>query len=407
MRDASEVTTRKLYEEDAYRSSFVAEIISAHIDGRKADLVLDSTAFFPEEGGQSPDHGSLGPYSVVDVRIRQGQIHHILDLGDCPAEEAEHTLAPGRMIEGSLDWKERFSNMQQHSGEHIFSGLAHRLFGVDNVGFHLSSREVTLDFNKVLTEAELQQVEMEANRAVSANVETEVIYPDLKEREAIDYRSKLDLPGRVRIVVFPGYDACACCAPHVKRSGEIGLIKLISVQKWKGGVRVNILCGDRAVAWMQKEHDAAQKTARYLSVGIEELFEATVRRQGDLEDQKGRIRSLEEKILLAHASALLQREGSGESSSAEKKPVLLFENGMDMNSVRSVINKIAAGSVTWCAVFMRKKENEWNYCIGSVSADTRDIQKKLREELGARGGGKPEMVQGSVAASEEDIRKIL
>lgn len=398
LRDASEVTTEKLYEEDAYMSSFVGKIVSVNVENDTADLVLDRTAFFPEEGGQSPDHGSLGKYSVVDVQIRDGEIHHRLDTGKADPKDVKKDLAVGNMIEGALDFYERFSNMQQHSGEHLFSGIAHRLYGVENVGFHLSPNEVTLDFDKALTEEQLQLVELKANEAVFANVETEVICPDPKEREGIDYRSKLDLPGKVRIVIFPGYDACACCAPHVKRSGEIGLIKLVSFMKWKKGVRVNILCGSRAVAYMQKEHSAAVKTARFLSVGIEDL-EATVRRrQAAIEDMKSELRELSEQLLDARA---------GSPSDYAGKPVILFADAMDINAVRSAINKVAAKGALYCAVFMQKAPDTWNCCIGSTKADTREVFQLLKDAFGARGGGKPEMVQGSLSAKEREIRKTL
>ncbi len=396
-------------------SSFAGKIENVSFDGDRADVVLDRTAFFPEEGGQSPDHGTLAGFPVIDVQIRDGKIHHTLDLSRADASSVQVSLAPDSMVEGSLDWEERYSNMQQHSGEHLFSGIAHRLYGVENVGFHLSSSEVTLDFDRVLTEEQLEKVEAEANRAVTANVETQVIFPDKEEREKIDYRSKLDLPGRVRIVIFPGYDACACCAPHVRRSGEIGLVKMLSVQKWKGGVRINILCGARAIAFMQMEHRAAQSTARYLSVGMEEMLEAVTRRQAAFDEVKGKLRETQEELLMEHARSCAffsvtpsQYDGNEPDDEIfDGQPIILFEKPLDMNAVRSAITRVAEAGAFYCAVFLEKEPGSFYYCIGSKTQDMREIQKKLKEKLGARGGGKPEMVQGSLVGSDLEIVEAL
>ena len=243
MQDASTVRTRKLYYEDAYQTSFTARVLS--IDGR--DVVLDQTLFFPEEGGQSPDRGVLAGYKVLDVQIRDGEIHHILSEKPDNGLEA---LSPdaewkGSTVTGVIDWDHRFSNMQQHSGEHLFSGIVHRRFGLENVGFHCSDREVTLDYNGSLTAEQLQAVEREVNAAIVKNIPSEVRFLYGEEAKTAVYRSKLDLSGEVRVVTFAGVDACACCAPHVARTGEIGCLKVVGVQKWKSGVRVNILCGAR------------------------------------------------------------------------------------------------------------------------------------------------------------------
>ena len=263
--------TIKLYDRDAYATEFEADIISCEpnkADDKRFDIILNQTLFFPEEGGQSPDMGILGGYRVVDVQIKNGVITHTVDISagdccimgkeevqtekkadgkiigmECASEKAE--LAAGVHVQGKIDWQHRFYNMQQHSGEHIFSGIVHRRFGFENVGFHLSDSVVTMDFSGVISPEDIAEVEHEVNVAISKNIPIEVTYPSRDELAQLEYRSKIEIEGQVRIVTVPGYDVCACCAPHVKRTGEIGMLKVMNYQNYKGGVRISILCGFR------------------------------------------------------------------------------------------------------------------------------------------------------------------
>ena len=264
--------TIKLYDRDAYATEFEADIISCEpnkADDKQFDIILNQTLFFPEEGGQSPDMGILGGFRVVDVQIKNGVITHTVDIsaGDCCEAEKETgkqitgnefepekvELAAGVHVHGKIDWQHRFYNMQQHSGEHIFSGIVHRRFGFENVGFHLSDSVVTMDFSGVISPEDIAEVEHEVNVAISKNIPIEVTYPSRDELAQLEYRSKIEIEGQVRIVTVPGYDVCACCAPHVKRTGEIGMLKVMNYQNYKGGVRISILCGFRALeAFRQK-----------------------------------------------------------------------------------------------------------------------------------------------------------
>ena len=250
--------TIKLYDRDAYATEFEADIISCEpnmADDKRFDIILNQTLFFPEEGGQSPDMGILGGYRVVDVQIKNGVITHTVETsaGDCCDVEKKAELAAGVHVQGKIDWQHRFYNMQQHSGEHIFSGIVHRRFGFENVGFHLSDSVVTMDFSGVISPEDIAEVEHEVNVAISKNIPIEVTYPSRDELAQLEYRSKIEIEGQVRIVTVPGYDVCACCAPHVKRTGEIGMLKVMNYQNYKGGVRVSILCGFRALeAFRQK-----------------------------------------------------------------------------------------------------------------------------------------------------------
>ena len=232
--------TEKLYDQDAYAVEFDAKVLSCEAYHDKDEsgyhVVLDRTLFFPEEGGQSPDKGTINGIEVTDVQIKKDVVTHSL----------KEPLAVDENVHGKIDWTHRFNNMQQHSGEHIFSGIVHSRFGYDNVGFHLSDNIVTMDFNGVLTADEVKEIETAVNDVIVKNLPVEITYPAKEELAALDYRSKIEIEGQVRIVTIPGVDVCACCAPHVKRTGEIGTLNVQSLSNYKGGVRISILSGFRA-----------------------------------------------------------------------------------------------------------------------------------------------------------------
>ena len=227
--------TTRLFDADSHLRSFTACVLACTENDGKYEVELDATAFFPEGGGQCGDRGTLGGVNVLDTVERGGTILHIC-AGPLPA---------GSEVRGEVDAELRFSNMQTHSGEHIVSGIVHRLFGYDNVGFHLDGA-ATLDFSGELTAEDIARVELLANEAVWKNLPVTARYPSPDELAGLEYRSKLDLTENVRIVTIEGVDVCACCAPHVSRTGEIGLIKITDFMRHRGGVRLTMLAGRRA-----------------------------------------------------------------------------------------------------------------------------------------------------------------
>ena len=257
----------KLYDLDAYATEFDAKVVSCEaVTYNKQDgyaVVLDKTLFFPEEGGQSPDKGTIDGKEVLDVQIKKDIVTHYM----------AEALEEGAAVHGVLDWKHRFSNMQQHSGEHIFSGIVHREYGFNNVGFHLSDNIVTMDFDGVLTAEQVADVEYKVNEAIAKNVEIMAAFPSKEELAALEYRSKIEIDGAVRIVTVDGFDVCACCAPHVKRTGEIGLLKVMSVQNYKGGVRISMLCGFRALQAFREKAEVVSSLTGMLSTSQETIVE--------------------------------------------------------------------------------------------------------------------------------------
>ncbi len=395
MRDASTVATRKRYDEDAYLTEVTARVISF----QENDLVLDETVFFPEEGGQSPDRGTIEGFAVADVQIRDGEIHHYLKLdGDEDRNRAEACFREGQTVHGSIDFDFRYSNMQMHSGEHLFSGLVHSEYGYDNVGFHLSPNEMTMDFSGPLTREELLAVEQKANEAVFRNIPSQIVYLKTEEeRDSMEYRSKIDFQGEVRVVIYPGYDACACCAPHVKRTGEIGLIKVAGVQNWKGGVRVSLVCGIRAQRLLSRHYEILSKTAAFLSASPEDVCQLTVKLKEEHQEQKSRIKEMGRRLLEAEAAAI----------APDEVHAVLFEEGVDTRAVRDAVNQMVEVHEGYSAVFVKTGDGTWSYIIGSKHRNCRDVSARLTEQFHARGGGKPEMVQGSVTASAEELRALF
>lgn len=386
MLDSSKIRTRKLYYEDAYKTEFTAKVVSANA----GDIVLDGTAFFPEEGGQSADTGVLGGFRVADVKIKDGEIHHLL-------EDRNASFEAGTEISGRIDWQHRFSNMQQHSGEHIFSGLVHSTYGFDNVGFHLSDNEVTLDFNGVIGPDGIRDIERRANEIIFRNIPSEIRFLSGEEAKTAEYRSKIDLDDEIRVVTYPGVDACACCAPHVALTGEIGCLKVVGLQNYKGGIRVSILCGMRAMEVFFHDRDILEKTANYLSNSTDEVYHLVVKARTELAETKAALAEAAKKLVQVRIDQIPAGDGNA----------VLFEESLDAGTMRSAVNSLVKKKNGFCGVFAGSDADGYRYVIGKQGGDARNINNELREKFGARGGGKPEMVQGSVTASRADIETLF
>ena len=378
--------TEKLFYQDSHRSTFTAIVQEVRPSGNGYEIILDRTAFFPEGGGQSSDTGSLGGVSVSEVQEIDGKIIHYTD----------GPLVEGTEVEGCIDWTERFSKMQQHTGEHIVSGLIHKIYGYHNVGFHLGTDSVTLDFNGVVPKEKLHEIEQLANEAVAKNLPVQVLYPTDEELSKISYRSKIEIEGQVRIVVIDGYDVCACCAPHVKQTGEIGLIKLVGMQNYKGGVRISMLCGFRALEDYYQKEKNNREIAVMLSAKEYETAVEVERLQEELAMKKAKIAELERKFL----------EQKVETLDISSEIVCLFEE-TDPVMTRELVNLLLKKGAKMAAVFSGNEREGYRYVLGSRSLDVRENGKLLNEAFPGRGGGKPEMVQGTVQGKREEIEAFL
>lgn len=383
--------TVRLYDQDAYATEFEAEVLACEEVEKKEKKVyqiwLDQTLFFPEEGGQSPDMGTIDGIKVLDVQIKDEVITHTLAA----------PLAVGTTVKGVVDWKHRFYNMQQHSGEHIFSGIVHNRFGYDNVGFHLSDSIVTMDFNGVITAEDIEEIETEVNQAIIENIPVEVSYPTKEELKVLEYRSKIEIEGQVRIVTIPGYDVCACCAPHVRRTGEIGMLKVMNVQSYKGGVRISILCGFRALEAFRQKADIITELMAQFSTNQEALVENVTKLKNTNQTMKNQLASAKQELMEYKVAAIPE----------DSENAILFESDLDTPVVRNVVNGLVEKFTGICAVFVGNDESGYQFIVGSKNKDCRAIAAALREKLSARGGGSDKMIQGSVAASQLQIEELL
>lgn len=383
--------TVRLYDQDAYATEFEAEVLACEEvekkEGKVYQVWLDQTLFFPEEGGQSPDMGTIDGVEVLDVQIKNDVITHTLAA----------PLTVGTTVKGVVDWKHRFYNMQQHSGEHIFSGIVHKKFGYDNVGFHLSDSIVTMDFNGVITPEEITEIEEKVNQAIIENIPVEVSYPSKEELKELDYRSKIEIEGQVRIVTIPGYDVCACCAPHVRRTGEIGSLKVMNVQSYKGGVRVSILCGFRALDAFRQKADIITELMAEFSTSQEAIIDNVKKLKGANQTMKNQLAAAKQELMEYKVSAIPE----------DSENAILFEADLETPVVRGVVNGLVEKFAGISAVFVGNDENGYQFIVGSKNKDCRQIASALREKLSARGGGSDKMIQGSVAATQLQIEELF
>lgn len=377
--------TEKLYYADSHMVTFSASVVACEKVGEYYEAVLDRTAFFPEGGGQYADTGKIDGIDVIDVQERDHIIYH----------KMTGALEAGKSVCGEIDWKERFSKMQQHSGEHIVSGLVHAKFGYDNVGFHMGKDAITMDFNGSLTKEDLKEIERKANEIVVSNLEIQTEYPERDVLEQMEYRSKIEIEGEVRIVTIPGVDCCACCAPHVKRTGEIGLVKLLGVQNYKGGVRVSMLCGFRALTDYAEKSESVKQISVLLSAKEQDVFNETVKLKEEIAFQKNKYYELQKQMLDYKVNQIEERQSI----------VLLFEEELEGNAPRELVNLLLAKQTRIAAVFSGTQENGYRYVIGSKDVDVRVFAKGINEKFQGKGGGKSEMVQGTVYGNEQEIRK--
>lgn len=382
---------RKLFYENINITDFTATVLSCEpVEEKKLyRVLLNATAFFPEEGGQSADKGTINDIPVLDVQMENDLIYHYV------AEE----IPAASTATGHVDWTQRFDFMQQHSGEHIVSGLVHGRFGYNNVGFHLSLNEVTLDFDGELTPAQVREIELRANEIIYQNLPLEVTYPTKEELTNLSYRSKIEIDGQVRIVTIPGVDVCACCAPHVAATGAIGMIKITNCQSHRGGVRLNILCGARALADYNKKQDSVTAVSVALSAKQDFIADAVLKIKEDMLRQQERINLLQAQYLEAKLSAL--------PAPSQCENAVLFVDKMDTIAIRNAVNTLVERYNGYCGIFSGDETSGYQFIVGSKQKDCKELAQTLRTEFGAKCGGNTPMIQGSVTAVKDSILNIL
>ena len=379
---------KKLYYDSPYIKEFEATVLSCEKGKKGYEVVLDQTAFYPEGGGQPTDTGVLGGVKVLEVHEKGGVVTHYL----------EEPLTVGDKVCGSIDWNNRFIHMQEHSGEHLVSGLIHERFGYDNVGFHMGAEEVTIDFNGLIEWDELMEIEKKANEIIWDNREIYADFPPKEELDAMDYRSKKELTGDVRIVKIPGGDVCACCGTHVKRTGEIGLVKFLSMIHYKGCVRISLIFGKRAMADFEKKREEVQKISVMLSAKPTEISAA-------VEKMKGEISKLQEKLSECYKGMIEQKVAEMKESDDR---IYIIEKEFGAQHLRQLVNRILEEKKGKTILALSgNREGGFLYIMGSQNEDMRLFSKELNTKLSGRGGGSPQMAQGTFFADEASVSAIL
>lgn len=437
--DDSFPATEKVYDSRPYDVTFAASVVTCHAatnpkDGSRCFAVLlDRTLFFPEQGGQTCDNGTLEPAlidegtSFTDLPAGNfGDISSGRNEGtgggsnfEEESEESEENIrvnvlhvgidektgiithycdgafSAGDRVKGHIDFAHRFSNMQNHTGEHIFSGLVHTAFGYNNVGFHLSDDIVTMDYDGVLSPEEVAAIEYRTNEAIWKNVPVRCFYPSEPELEELDYRSKKELSGPIRIVEVEGYDICACCAPHVKRTGEIGELTVLSAINYKGGTRLSILCGKRAYEYMAGLREQARAVSQSLSVPVNAIASAAEKQLTEKGALKQEIAALQQKILAFQLAQVPSAENN----------VILFTEASDNVTIRNAVNDLTARHAGY--VMLLSGGSAYRFILGSAKKDCKAALSTLQQTLSAKGGGTREMVQGTISAPRMEIEEAF
>lgn len=372
---------RKLFYADSHLKSFESVVTGCTAGKDGYEITLDATAFYPEGGGQPSDTGRLGEANVLDVREKGEEIIHLCDK----------PLEIGRAVGGEIDWDRRFDFMQQHSGEHIVSGIIHKTYGYHNVGFHMGAEVVTIDFDGPIPQEALQSIEDEANAAIWENSPVKCYYPTQEELPGVPYRRKRDLPWPVRIVEFPNMDVCACCGTHVQYTGEIGLVKLLSCVKFHEGVRIEMVCGKRAVALLGSIYEQNRLVSQAFSAKIGETGMAANRVNEALSAEKFRSAGLEKRLFSYIAQGY-----------AGLALALHFEESLTPNANRELCDAISQQAGV-AVTLSGTDEKGYSLCIISREGDAKAVGTALIQKFNGRGGGKREAFQGSIPAKRQEI----
>ena len=378
--------TRKLYYEDSHLACFESRVTGCEKTEKGWAVTLEATAFYPEGGGQACDLGTLNGIAVTDVQELEEEVIHY----------CREPLEVGILAEGIIDYDRRFDLMQQHTGEHIVSGIIHRRFGYHNVGFHMGEHLIEIDFDGKIPAEELESIEREANGALWQNIPVKCWYPSREELPQVFYRSKKALPWPVRVVQVPGFDSCACCGTHLKATGEVGIIKLFSETPLRGGSRIQMACGGRALEILNRVYEQNRLVSQAFSAKIFETGAAAERMNETLVGEKFKIAGLQKKLFRITAE-----------NYANSGNVLHFEEGLDSVGVRELTDAIAACCGGTAAVFSGSDESGYSYCLASRSEDLRPLGKAMNQALSGRGGGKPGFLQGSVRCTKVEIEAFF
>lgn len=380
--------TVRLFDEDSYIREFDAEVVSCEKTEKGYETVLDRTTFFPEGGGQGADLGTLDGEEVLYVREKEGVIYHL----------AASPFEIGQKVTGKIDFGERFRRMQNHTAEHILSGIIHTLYGFQNVGFHLSEEYFRADYDGELGRDDIKKLEVLINYAIAENHRIKAWYPDAESLATIEYRSKKDICGNIRLVEIEDVDICACCAPHVAMTGEVGVFKVLEHARYKGGTRIIAVAGSDAVKLFINEHETLSDIAAGFSAKREEVKAAVDRLSDECRKLKGEISRLNRELLQTKLSTVEPTDGN---------LCFFFDNGYDTDAVREFVNSAVSKCGGVCAAFAGDDENGYKYIIASVTVNLKDNCRTINDAISGKGGGSPQMICGTARAEKILIEEFF
>lgn len=377
----------ELFYKDAYCKEFDSIVSSCLETDKGFAVILNDTAFYPEGGGQPSDKGTLNNIEVIDVQRINGEVVHYVNS----------PISVGTKVHGLIDWQYRFDLMQNHSGEHILSGIIHKLFGYENVGYRMKDDVIEIDISGSLSSKDISIVEQEVNEIIYKNVEIKELYPTNEDLKNIEYRSKKELDGQVRLIIIPGADVCACCGTHVKRTGEIGIVKIISSIGHKGGTRLELLCGKRAYEYFDMIQNQNKEIMHLLSLQANQIANGVKKIQDDNLKLNNKYNELIQNNLYQKAS--LMREG--------QKLIIDFEENLEHQTLVRFANYILNERKASTVVIINQKNELFNYMILSNIINLKEKVKEINSSLNGKGGGKQDMIQGSFNSSKEEIEPVL
>ncbi|MBQ9550822.1 MAG: alanyl-tRNA editing protein [Lachnospiraceae bacterium] len=384
---------------DPYRIEGNAEVISCEATKKGYGIVFDDTLFYPEGGGQPADRGFLRLADGTEISVRDVR----RDKTDRVLHYTDTALEPGTRVGQLIDFDYRFSLMQNHSGEHIVSGLIKKNYGYENVGFHMSD-VITIDISGELSWEQAMDIEQKANAVIWKNIRVDITLPNEASIKDMDYRSKKELSGQVRLVGIEDTDLCACCGLHVSRTGEIGIIKLLSLINYKGGVRIEMVCGAKALKDYEAKLDSNTEIKNLLSVKPHEVTDAVKHVLDESAEKSARIAGLSSRYFDLRVKELEEKDGI----------IFAREDILDGTELRKLCEKLKSSgkaTVSVCLLPLPGGEPSFRYVIASTKYDLKSLAPALNKALNGKGGGSKEMIQGSFNASYdkicEEIRGIL
>ncbi len=382
--------TKKLFYEDAYKLTFEANVVERYQQEQKFALVLDQTCFYPESGGQPSDKGTLNGITVVHVEEREGKILHFLEKN-----------ISGEKVSGIIDWEKRFDFMQQHAGQHILSQSLFELFRAKTLSFHMGARSSTIEIDKRnISDEESERIEERANTVVFQNSEIKSYFVAEKDIEKVPLRKPSQKKGQIRVIEVSDFDYSACGGTHPRRTGEIGLIKILKWERIRNNVRCEFVCGRRALQDYSLKNSILRQIAVRFTVSEKEVPASLEKLSSELKDQKRKNKKILDKLIQFEAQKMVQ---AAEGHIIKE----IFSEGTLDETKRLALNIINDGE--FIVLFGLKLENRGHLifaCSESLGVDMRELIPIVSPLVEGKGGGSPSLVE-IFAKNTENIENAL